>query len=230
MRALLVAIGTSDPERASRLARAIPKDAAVRVCSNPDLLLETVAREMPELVVVDLGMADANQSVLVNRVHDSCQGSRILAVGRAESADAKVDLFVAGARGYCRGESEAGVLRRAIEAVARGEMWIERVLFGRVIDRITRESASPPALPATVMLSRDPRLADLTPRELEVVELIAKGATNKEIAHRLAITERTAKAHLTRIYQKLRIDDRVKLALMFGATTRASMTTPAAVD
>jgi DNA-binding NarL/FixJ family response regulator len=97
-----------------------------------------------------------------------------------------------------------------VDAVLRGELWIRRTLTPRLLDelgaRLREESEGRREAVA--------RLQALTRREREIADLVGNGESNKEIARRLDITERTVKAHLTEIFRKLRIADRLKLALV----------------
>lgn len=109
-----------------------------------------------------------------------------------------------GFRGYCNLWTSVDLLPRLVAAVAAGELWIGRSLLSRLLLTI---AVQPGAGPGTRW--REP----LTGREQEVACLVADGASNKEVARRLGVSERTVKDHLTHIFGKLHIHDRVQLAL-----------------
>ena len=88
-----------------------------------------------------------------------------------------------------------------------GELWIRRGLVPKLVDSLTADHED-------TMNGATGRFAVLTPREIEIARLIGQGASNKGIARQLSITERTVKAHLTMIFRKTGVEDRVKLALM----------------
>ena len=90
----------------------------------------------------------------------------------------------------------------SIRAAARGETWLQPGIVERLLPHAQRSSASTPVESAT----SGP--LDLTEREREVLDAVARGERNKEIAYRLGITERTVKAHLTHVYNKLDVDSR----------------------
>ncbi|MFM9888437.1 MAG: LuxR C-terminal-related transcriptional regulator [Burkholderiales bacterium] len=140
--------------------------------------------------------------------------------------DVEIELFSAGVRGCCPALDDVNVLRRAIHSVSHGELWIRRGLISRLIDSLTQRDPAPPRAPRLFNPAATVLLRDLTPREIEVAELVSHGGTNKEIAHSLAITERTVKAHLTEIFRKLEIDDRVKLAVMMMSESFAGRGIP----
>lgn len=125
----------------------------------------------------------------------------------------------AGARGYCGMELDAMLLRKAVTVVLKGEIWVARNVYAPLLEELTslterRHKEFPPNL--------DTRLDRLTPREREIAQLIGGGASNKEIANRLNITEATVKAHLTAIFRKLGLSDRLGLALFVTEYNRVS--------
>lgn len=129
----------------------------------------------------------------------------ILLVDSPDDASA-VHALKEGARGYCSRGTDPGLLIRAVRLVREGEIWVGR----KVILQLVEELA---ALHGPRAGRGDGRLRRLTPRERQISSLIAAGASNKEIADRLAITERTVKAHLTNIFQKLGLSGRLHLAI-----------------
>jgi DNA-binding NarL/FixJ family response regulator len=114
-------------------------------------------------------------------------------------------LLSAGLQGYCHVEAAPDQLREIARVVERGGLWMPPELLQRFLSLSTR--VVPSALPEV------PELNDLTSRELMVAEQVARGASNREIAEALEITERTVKAHLSAIFEKLEVRDRVQLAL-----------------
>ncbi|QLG89255.1 response regulator transcription factor [Chitinibacter bivalviorum] len=106
-----------------------------------------------------------------------------------------------GCSGYCHAYSPYPLLQQIIEVVKSGEIWAGRTLVQRLLGAINR-------LP-----SKNNPLLGLSEREAQVARLTATGLSNKEIARELEITERTVKAHLTTIFEKLAVSDRVQLVL-----------------
>ena len=115
-------------------------------------------------------------------------------------------LLNRGAVGYCHVEAAPEQLREIALVVEHGGIWMPPELLQRFLALSTRVVPSaPPAV--------EPELNELTARELMVAEQVARGASNREIAEALDITERTVKAHLSAIFEKLGVRDRVQLAL-----------------
>ena len=117
-----------------------------------------------------------------------------------------MELLDCGFMGYCHAYSDTTTLRRVQEVVQAGNVWIGRSLMQRLLGKVNR------AAPARSSASID-WAVELTPRERQVAVLAANGAANMAIARQCSITERTVKAHLGTVFQKLNITDRLQLAL-----------------
>lgn len=112
----------------------------------------------------------------------------------------------AGCTGYCHVNAAAEQLREIALVVEHGGLWMLPELMQRLLTLSVRVTPTVPS-------SGKPELNELTARELMVADQVARGATNREIAQSLDITERTVKAHLSSIFSKLDVRDRVQLAL-----------------
>lgn len=126
-------------------------------------------------------------------------------------------MFSAGARGYCNAHATAANLRRVANAVQAGGLWIGETLMQRLLSSTRNAMAKMPLAvlpPGEAAGSAGDGLSVLTEREREVARSIANGASNKEIARQMGITERTVKAHVGSVFQKLKARDRLHLALM----------------
>jgi len=121
-----------------------------------------------------------------------------------------ITALKAGARGYCDRDIDTALLCKALDVVQKGEIWVGRKLIPHLLDELTALTQQGPTARAP---ERDTRLDRITPREREIVQLLSAGASNKEIAKDLRITERTVKAHLTAVFRKLGISGRLQLAL-----------------
>jgi two-component system nitrate/nitrite response regulator NarL len=128
----------------------------------------------------------------------------VVMVGIPEEAEA-FSLLKVGVQGYCHVKAAPEQLREIALVVEHSGLWMPPNLMQRLLLLSTR--VIPTAAPET------PALNDLTSRELMVAERVARGASNREIAEALEITERTVKAHLSAIFEKLDVRDRVQLAL-----------------
>lgn len=141
-----------------------------------------------------------------DRVRAACAPGRpVIAMVPVPLEAEAFSLLSAGLQGYCHVEAVPEQLREIAQVVERGGLWMPPELLRRFLALSSR--VVPTAAPEV------PELDNLTSRELMVAEQVARGASNREIAEALDITERTVKAHLSAIFEKLAVRDRVQLAL-----------------
>jgi DNA-binding NarL/FixJ family response regulator len=133
-----------------------------------------------------------------------------------------LQCFSLGARGYCNAHSAAGNLQAVADVVMQGGLWLGNSLLQRLIHATTRSDLQPVIMPAVAATSPvSTSLSVLTEREHAVAKAVASGASNKEIARLLGITERTVKAHVSAIFEKLGLRDRLQLALLVNRNAAA---------
>ena len=131
---------------------------------------------------------------------------RVVAASSNPSDDKAIEALDAGCAGYCHAYADAATLRQVEQVIEAGQVWIGKNLMGRLLQGTNRI--------AGVGRNDDQDWGiSLTPREREVAILAANGASNLAIASDCDISERTVKAHLTSIFTKLNITDRLQLAL-----------------
>jgi len=118
------------------------------------------------------------------------------------SDDSIIADMKTGIRGYVKITDSPAIIARALQSVQAGEIWAERRILEKAI-------ANPMLLPETIQ-SHVPGLPPLTNREMEVLTMVLQGASNREIANRSSISERTVKTHLYRVYRKLNVKSRTK--------------------
>jgi DNA-binding NarL/FixJ family response regulator len=159
----------------------------------------------PDVVLMDVRMPDLDGIAATREVLAAAPEVRVVIVTTFEDDDYIFGALAAGASGFLLKRTRPEDLIAAIHAVAAGDSLLSPSVTRRVIDRMARQ---PAATPAT-----DRRLADLTPREREVLELVARGLSNGEIAAELVIEESTVKSHVKRILQKVRARDRVQAVI-----------------
>lgn len=124
-----------------------------------------------------------------------------------------LSAFAAAARGYCNAHATAAVLRQVESVVLQDGLWIGESLMQRVLAATARQ-LTPENIPAKNMADREDWSRKLTVREREIGKIVASGASNKEIARQFGITERTVKAHVGAILEKLKVRDRLQFALL----------------
>ncbi len=147
-------------------------------------------------------------------------GAMVVVLADQPDDDKALALFSAGIRAYCNAHSTAANLRQVAQVVLAGGLWIGPSLMSRLLVATSKALAAAPSTSAPA--AADPRLATLTQREQEVARLIAGGASNKEVARALDISERTVKAHAGAIFDKLGARDRLHLALIMNGREPAA--------
>ena len=146
---------------------------------------------------------------VVKRLRQSFVGRSLVLLADEPSEDEAMAALAAGASGYCNGHAAPEVLQQVAMVVENGGIWVGQGLMQRFLASTAR------LLPADKVEDSSWR-ASLTAREQEAAVLLAKGASNKEIARQLDITERTVKAHVGAMLEKLGARDRMQLSLIIN--------------
>jgi DNA-binding NarL/FixJ family response regulator len=148
-------------------------------------------RLKPHVVLTDLSMPQMDGATAIGRIKAEHQDIHILVLTTYDSDSDVLPAIEAGAIGYLLKDSPREELFEAIRAAAQGKPLLTSSIAARLMERM-----------------RGPAVEALSSREIDVLKLVAKGASNREIADRLYITEATVKSHLIRIYSKLGVADR----------------------
>ncbi|NQX87329.1 MAG: response regulator transcription factor [Halioglobus sp.] len=175
---------------------------AVAVAEVPHL--STVPSAEQYSVWLDLGAVPVAERLAQARAACAC-GYPVVAMVPLPREGEAFSLLSAGIQGYCHVEAASGQLQEIAQVVTRGGLWMPPTMLQRFLAVSTRSVAA-------VQLGMA-EFDELTGREQMVAEQVALGASNREIAEKLEITERTVKAHLSAIFAKLGARDRVQLAL-----------------
>ena len=175
-------------------------------------------RPLTESVVVWLHLDDERSAEdQLNALKRSVSAAPVVVLANHPDNEQALTLFSSGIRGYCNAHATAANLRQVAGVVEAGGLWIGEALMQRLLTSTRVAMSRIPAVAVPVDRASAPpedRLAVLTKREQEVARTIANGASNKEIARQLGITERTVKAHVGAVFQKLKARDRLHLALI----------------
>jgi DNA-binding NarL/FixJ family response regulator len=171
----------------------------VGTAADGEEALALAARHDPDIVLIDLRMPRLDGIEAIRRL--AARGPRPRAIALTTYADdaSVLGALRAGARGYLTKDAGAEQIRAAVEAVARGEAALDPAVQHHVLAALTEPGAEAPELPD-----------GLTPREAEVLALIAEGLTNAEIAERLVVSAATVKTHVNHIVAKAGVRDRAQ--------------------
>jgi DNA-binding NarL/FixJ family response regulator len=159
----------------------------------------------PDVVLMDVRMPDVDGIAATERVLAELPGTRVVILTTFEQDDYIFGALRAGASGFLLKRTRPEELIAAIHTVAAGDSLLSPSVTSRVIERMARQPGPDAAF--------DARVDELTPREVEVLELIARGLSNREIAAALIIEESTVKTHVKRILMKLGVRDRVQVVI-----------------
>jgi DNA-binding NarL/FixJ family response regulator len=169
--------------------------------------LEVAAAVKPDVVLMDLRMPVLDGVAATRLLRQELPDSRVIVLTTFEDDESVFDALRAGAAGYLLKDVSSATLVEAIRAAARGESFLEPSITTKVVAEFKR-MADPSAAAES-----QPLIEPLSEREVEILALVATGASNKEIAGQLFIAEGTVKNHLTHILGKLGVRDRTQAAL-----------------
>ena len=204
----MIVIASSSLETLARWQSNLDGFDAVLAVRHLQSLTETLPKVAPQVLLLDLDLPALDGANGIVALRKANPVTRIVAVTGDVPDESELTLFKAGVRGCCRIDIEPQLLKRVVVAVQQGELWIRRSITPRLLDELGVMRHNFQTSRADVG-----RLAELTQREREIAAHVGNGESNKQIARQLSITERTVKAHLSEIFRKLGIADRLKLAL-----------------
>jgi DNA-binding NarL/FixJ family response regulator len=173
----------------------------VGTAADGDEAVALAARHDPDVVLMDLRMPRVDGIEAIRRLAERGDRPRTIALTTYADDASVLGALRAGARGYLTKDAGAEEIRAAVEAVARGEAALDPAVQHHVVAALAAPAAEDEA----------PELPDgLTPREAEVLGLIAAGLTNAEIADRLVVSAATVKSHVNHIFAKAGVRDRAQ--------------------
>jgi DNA-binding NarL/FixJ family response regulator len=175
--------------------------------------VEIIAATLPDVVLLDVHLPDGGGADVIAAIAPEHPAVRFLALSVSDAAEDVIAVIRAGARGYVTKSIAVTDLADAVHRVHDGDAGFSPRLAGFVLDAFAGEPA-----PAPVATEPDPDLEQLTAREREVLQHLARGYMYKEIAHRLGISTKTVEAHVSAVLRKLQLSNRHELSRW--ATTR----------
>ena len=194
MRAGLVELLTADPEI-----------QIVGQASTGRQAVEQTRQLAPDVVLMDVRMPDLDGISATGELARAAPGVRVLILTTFEQDDYVFGALRAGASGFLLKRARPEELIAAVRTIAAGEALLSPSVTRRVIDRMAQQP--------TPELADQAKLETLTPREREVLELIARGLSNREIAAAFAVEASTVRTHVKRILMKLELRDRVQAVI-----------------
>jgi DNA-binding NarL/FixJ family response regulator len=173
---------------------------------NGRLAVQRARHLRPDVVLMDVRMPELDGIAATVELIAASPESQVLILTTFEDDEYILGALRAGASGFLLKRSTPEDLIAAIHTVAAGDALLSPSVTRRIIDRMARQPV--------IADAKDPRLDELTPREREVLELIAQGLSNREIAAALVVEETTVKTHVKRVLMKLNARDRVHAVIL----------------
>ncbi len=167
---------------------------------NGEEALERIAESVPDVVLMDLVLPGIDGIEATRRVRELSPSTKVIVLTSFADDEKVFPAIKAGAAGYLLKDVEPPQLAEAIRAVYRGEALLHPTVAARLMQEVSSEDRQAPG-------------GTLTPRELEVLRLVARGMSNKEIAKELTVSEKTVKTHVSNVLAKLHLADRTQAAL-----------------
>lgn len=193
-----------------------PGIKVVAMASTRTEALEIIAREPADLIILDLELGGYSALSFIPQLREAAARARILVLTGIRDSETHQQAAQLGAMGVVLKEDAADRLLKAIEKVYQGEAWLDRLTVGNLLWHMSshdKESLDP----------QKKKISTLTERERQVIVLISEGLKNKQIAERLFISPTTVTHHLSSIYSKLGVSDRLELVVYAFANKLAKM-------
>lgn len=178
----------------------------VAEAENGDEAVAAAARYRPDLVLMDIRMPVLDGIEATRRIAGAQPSTRVLILTTFGLDSYVYEALQAGASGFMLKDAPPEEIAAAVKVVAGGDALLAPAVTRSVVEEFARRAPVAP-------LPEPPALAELTPREREVLDLLTRGCSNPEICDRLVISEATAKTHVARILQKLGLRDRVQAVI-----------------
>lgn len=186
-------------EGLAQLFASEPDCEVVARATDGDQALAAVREHRPDILVLDLRMPRKDGLAVLREMQREALSTRVVVLTAVDSGG-MLEAIRLGVQGVVLKDMATTLLVRAVREVHAGGKWIEKGTATHAMGRMLKREAAVEEIAQT-----------LTPRELEVARLTAKGYSNKVVADKLSITEGTAKLHLHHVYEKLNVDGRMAL-------------------
>lgn len=158
----------------------------------------------PDVILLDINMPKLNGIEVLRRLKDMGQASKIIMLTIHDAREYLFETMKIGANGYILKDSDSDSLVKAIKDVYAGKTYIQPSIASMLVDEINSKGEENKDLA---------KIKSLTRREYEVLTLLAEGINNKEIADKLYISEKTVKNHVSNIFKKIKVNDRIQAAI-----------------
>jgi len=207
----MVLIASANAKLRSHWGRLLKERFPIDEVADRAALEKSLVDRKPSFLLLDLSLPHLGGVEAIPDLQSLSPSSKIILLTGTPDDGEAISALKAGVKGYCNKDVDSSLLLKALEVVQKGEIWVGRKIIPNLLEELTsiterqeKFSALPPGAD----------FDSLTPRERQIAQFVGDGLSNKEIATRLNISDRTVKAHLTSIFRKLKTFDRLRLALL----------------
>jgi len=187
----------------AQVLEAQPDITVVAQADNGKEACRLAAQHQPDVILIDINMPEMDGVAASQQITAELPQTGIIILTMYRRDDYVFEAIKAGASGYLLKEAELDELLDAIRAVAQGEAVIDPSIAGRVLAELRRPRPAP----------ADEEVSELAERDLEILQLVAQGLSNQEIADRLFLAEKTIRNRLSLIFKRLHLENRTQAAL-----------------
>lgn len=191
----------------AELLRREPDIEIIGEAADGQQAVELVQKLLPDIVIMDIRMPVLSGLEATRRIRESLPQVQVLVLTAHDEDQYIFSLLQAGASGYLLKTAPVSDLVQAIHQVQAGESPLDPAIARKVVVRMSAERKS------NGMIAEAPAVEELTDRELEVLQLLVQGMSNRAIAEALYISDRTVQAHLTSIFAKMQVSSRLEAVL-----------------
>lgn len=212
----MIVIACSDPKLVNRWNRALGKKYPSYTVSQKTALVRAISSLKPPPADLAYRLAAPPRGKRTAAIQRLSPLTKILVISDSPTTSEGISVLKAGAKGYCSSHINAALFKKAAKTMLQNELWAGHKIVTKLVEEMIAHSRHE----MLTARSKTP-LDTLSARKRQIAELVIEGATNKEIAGRLNISEATVKSHLTVIFHRLQLAGRLKLALLSKAQTMA---------
>ena len=207
---MAILLATRDDDLVGRCRRAVSAEHQLDVVDGVAHVVVKMRSQAPSVVILDSALMGRPLEHEAAQIVALAGATRVIVMTPVFDEEEEIALLKAGVKGCCRRGIDPESLQQVLNVTSTGGVWVTRTLVPRLVSELRRyaQAARPGA-----GKKEDDKLKSLTQREKDIVTLIVAGSTNKQVADALEISERTVKGHLSNIFQKLDVPDRLKLVL-----------------
>ena len=188
----------------STILSTAPSIQVVGTAQDGEQAVEFVEKYKPDIVLMDLNMPVINGIEATRQIYEKFPNARVLALTTYETEEWVIDAIRAGAVGYLLKDTPRANLIRAIEGTYAGQTFLDPAVAGKIIAKVANPGGQTDSALGT----------DLSPRERDVLRLLARGMSNSDIASTLFLTEGTVRNYVSSIFSKLGVSDRTQAAVI----------------